>query len=34
VIGITVGHVGNFAEMVMIADSYHPAYPIELILDF
>ena len=25
VIGITVGHVGNFAKMVMIADSYHPA---------
>lgn len=30
VIGITVDHVGNFAKMVMIADSYHPASIIKL----
>ena len=30
VIGITVGHVGNFAKMVVIADSYHPASIIKL----
>jgi hypothetical protein len=30
VIGITVGHVGNFAKMVMIADSYHTASIIKL----
>jgi hypothetical protein len=30
VIGITLGHVGNFAKMVMIADSYHTASIIKL----
>ena len=30
VIGVTVGHVGNFTKMVMIADSDHPASIIEL----